>query len=87
MKGGEGTGLMEVKVTVKYSHYRKYLDDQAFPSVTLAGGATVKDLVEELGVPGYYLKEVTVNGEVKELDTVLSDGDTVVIWPPRIGGG
>jgi len=78
---------MVIKVIVKYSYYRKYLDDRDYPSVTLKGGATVKDLVEELQVPGYYLKEVTVNGEVKELDTVLSDGDTVIIWPPRIGGG
>ncbi|OGP52625.1 MAG: hypothetical protein A2Y65_08225 [Deltaproteobacteria bacterium RBG_13_52_11] len=78
---------MEIKVIVRYSHYRKYLDDKDYPGVTLQGGATVKDLVEELQVPGYYLKEVTVNGEVKELDTVLSEGDTVIIWPPRIGGG
>jgi molybdopterin converting factor small subunit len=78
---------MEVKVTVKYSYYRKYLEDRDYPGVTLGRGATVKDLVEELGVPGYYLKEVTVNGEVKELDTILCDGDSIVIWPPRIGGG
>ena len=78
---------MEVKVTVKYSYYRKYLDDRDDPSVTLNEGATLNDLVEQLGVARYYLREVIVNGEVKEMDTVLSHGDSVVIWPPRIGGG
>lgn len=78
---------MKVQATVKYSHYRKFIDDRGYPGVTLKEGATVKDLVEELGVPEFYLKEVTINGVVKDLDTVLSDGDTIVIWPPRIGGG
>jgi molybdopterin converting factor small subunit len=78
---------MEVNVTVKYSFYRKQLDDRDFPGVSLRDGATVKDLMDAVGVPAYYLKEVTVNGEAKEPDTVLSDGDAVVVWPPRIGGG
>jgi molybdopterin converting factor small subunit len=78
---------MEVHVTVKYSHYRKYLNDQTHGGVTVKEGATVKDLVEELGVPGYYLHHVTVNGELKELTALLSEGDAVVIWPPLLGGG
>jgi len=84
---GIGIGLMEVTVTVKYSHYRKYLNDQNHGGVTVKEGATIKDLVEELGVPGYYLHHVTINGQQKELKTILSHGDTVVIWPPLIGGG
>ncbi len=79
--------MMEVKATVKYSYYRKYLDDRDFPCVNLREGATMKDLVEELGIPAYYLKEIRINGEVKDLSTVLSHGDEIVIWPPRIGGG
>jgi hypothetical protein len=36
-------------------------------------------LVEGLRVPGYYLHHVTINDEVRELNAVLSEGDTVVI--------
>lgn len=79
--------MIEVNVTVKYSYYRKYLEDRDYSGVTLKDGSTVRNLIEELEVPTYYLREVTVNGKKKELDEVLSDGDVVVIWPPRIGGG
>jgi len=78
---------MKVKVTVKYSHYRKYLNDQNHACVTVKEGATIKDLVEDLGVPEYYLHRVTINDQKKELNTPLSDGDRVTIWPPMIGGG
>lgn len=53
---------MEVKVTVKYSYYRKYLADHDFSGVILNAGSTVQRLVEELEVPAYYIREVTVNG-------------------------
>jgi molybdopterin converting factor small subunit len=78
---------LEVKATVKYSFHRKYLGDQEFPDVNLPDGATAKDLVEKLAVPKYYLREIRINGEVKDLNTTLSEGDDVVIWPPLVGGG
>jgi len=79
--------LPEVRVTVKYKYYRKYLDDQDFSGVPLEEGTTVKELAEKLGISSYYLNRITVNGEQKPADAVLSDGDAVVIWPPRLGGG
>ncbi len=84
----EGASVkVEVEVTVKYSYYRKYLNDQEHAGVAVKEGATVKDLVESLGVPNYYLHHITINGLAKELNTVLSHGDRVIIWPPMIGGG
>jgi molybdopterin converting factor small subunit len=82
-----GIGLMEVTVILKYSHYRKYLNDQNHGCVTVKEGATVKDLVEQLGVPQYYLHHVTINDQIKDLSAPLSDGVRVIIWPPMIGGG
>ena len=78
---------MEVKVLLKYSLYRKYLKDRDYGQVKLKEGATVHDLVNELEVPEYYLMRITVNDKDENFGSVLSHGDTVVIWPPRIGGG
>jgi molybdopterin converting factor small subunit len=78
---------MEVRVTVKYSFYRKYLTDREHDKVALKEGATVRQAVDQLGVSEYYLSRITVNEEERGLDFVLSDADSVVIWPPRIGGG
>jgi molybdopterin converting factor small subunit len=48
--------------------------------------ATVQ-IWKRIEVPEYYFNQVTINDSNKELNTVLSDGDLVLIWPPRIGGG
>ena len=78
---------MEVKAVLKYSLYRKYLKDRNYNVVALKEGATIQDLINKLDISEYYLTRITVNDRDEKLDTTLSDGDTVVIWPPRIGGG
>lgn len=78
---------MKVTVIIKYSFYRKQLTDKEYSSVVLDEGAMVEELVRTIGVPRYYLRQILVNGAVSDLNAVLCEGDTVVIWPPRIGGG
>lgn len=78
---------MEVHVTVKYSYYRKYLKDRDYADVTLSEGATLNDLIKQLGIDQHYVRLITINGVTSEADTVLSHGDDVVVWPPLIGGG
>jgi molybdopterin converting factor small subunit len=58
---------------------------EPFP-VTLPHGATVGDLIREIGVPEDEVKLVFVNGLFRDLDYVLSDGDELGIFPP-VGGG
>jgi molybdopterin synthase sulfur carrier subunit len=58
---------------------------EAFP-VDLPDGATVADLVRQLGVPEKEVKLIFVNGLMRELDHVLADGDELGIFPP-VGGG
>ena len=54
--------------------------------VELAPGATVADLVRQLGLPADEVKIVFVNGVVRETDHALADGDELGIFPP-VGGG
>jgi molybdopterin synthase sulfur carrier subunit len=55
-------------------------------SVALAGGATIADLIHELGLPEEEVKLVFVKGRTRGREYVLIDGDDVGIFPP-VGGG
>ena len=54
--------------------------------VQLPHGASVRDLVGNLGIPPEEVKLVYVNGRLKNMEYVLSEGDEVGIFPP-VGGG
>jgi len=69
------------------SMFAKYLKDYPDGKVSLDGPATVRSLSESLGLPIKRVKIITVNGKQEMLDTSLSDGDLVYIFPPAIGGG
>ncbi len=69
------------------SLFAKYLKDHPDGKVSLDGGATVRSLAEDLGLPIKRVKIITVNGKQETLDKSLSDGDLVYIFPPAISGG
>ncbi len=54
--------------------------------VKLPDGASVSDLIEKLEIPPDEVKLVYVNGRLRSMDYVLSEGDEVGIFPP-VGGG
>jgi molybdopterin converting factor small subunit len=75
-------------VTVKLmSRFAKYLEGNEEGKVDVPDGANVRTLSEQLGLPIKYVRIITVNGTQGDLDTGLSDGDDVCIFPPAIGGG
>ncbi len=51
-----------------------------------AAGATVKHMVEALGVPHTEVGTVWVNGEPAALDRRLTGADRVEVWPPGPAG-
>ena len=77
---------VHVKLFATLRHYRPGLGiGEAFP-VELPEGATVGDLVRQLGLPEEEVKIVFVNALFRDLDHVLADGDELGIFPP-VGGG
>jgi molybdopterin converting factor small subunit len=58
---------------------------EVFP-VDLPEGATVGQLLRQLGVPEEEVKMVFVNGIVRDREQVLAAGDELGIFPP-VGGG
>jgi molybdopterin converting factor small subunit len=55
-------------------------------SVELRNGATVGDLIQQLGLPDEEVKIVFVNGIFRDRAHPLADGDELGIFPP-VGGG
>ncbi|MGD1996409.1 MAG: MoaD/ThiS family protein [Anaerolineae bacterium] len=72
-----------------FATLRRYYPDlgigEAMP-IELPEGATVKDLLEELDLPGEQVMVVFVSGVTRDRDHPLKDGDEVGIFPP-VGGG
>ena len=54
--------------------------------VDLPAGATLQDLVGQLGIPAEETKVTFVNGIVQPMDWVLQAEDDIGIFPP-VGGG
>ncbi len=81
------TKPLEVRVTL-YADLRKFAvpGQPGSRRCRLAAGATVADLVAELGIPPGELMTVGVNGELGATDTVLGDGDDVALFSPMEGG-
>lgn len=77
---------MEVRVKLM-SLFEEYQKGYPDGRVTLEEGATVLDLVQQLGIPEKLVRILTVNGKQGNLQTVLSDGDTIFLFPPAFGGG
>ncbi len=75
---------IEVKLMSIFAKYQKSDEDG---KTTIKDGGTVLDLVRFLGLPETQVRLIAVNGKQSDLGTVLSEGDTVFIFPPAIGGG
>ncbi len=49
-------------------------------------GLTVRDVVNEAGIPAEAVFIVMVNNERADLDASLGDGDRLALFPPVSGG-
>lgn len=79
---------MPMKVNVKVgSTFSKYTENLANGKATVKEEATVRDLVKEVTLPLNLVRLIFINGKQGELESVLSEGDTVFFLPPAIGGG
>jgi len=80
---------MQVEVKL-FANLRKLLppgSSGSKASITLEEGATIAVLIQRLKIPLEMAQMVLVNGEqTREFDRVLTEGDTVSIFPPVAGG-
>lgn len=76
---------MKVTVTV-FGELRKYLPDDDTVQVEVPDGATVAEVLAQLGVPGDDAWMSIVNDAVVEADHRLAPGDHLEVFHP-VGGG
>lgn len=75
---------VSVKLISTFSQYKKNLDGG---KALIDDGDTVADLAQKIGLPLKFVRLVFVNGEQADLETKLTDGDSVFFPPAGIGGG
>jgi len=79
-----------MKITVKlFATLKRYLPDGAQGSVcslSIAADTTVQNIIEMLAIPADIPKIILINGLKRNSDDVLSDGDTLCVFPPIAGG-
>ncbi len=55
-------------------------------AIEVTDGATVRDVLNQLGVPAELPNILLVNGRQAPEGTVLKDGETLSVFPPLAGG-
>ncbi len=82
-----GTDQIAVRATL-FADLRRFLPrgHEGPQSYTLAAGATVADLLAVIGIPAEDEITAGLNGAQAQRDTVLHEGDDLVLFSPMEGG-
>lgn len=75
---------VSVKLISTFSQYKKNLNNG---KAVIDDNDTVADLAHRIGLPLKFVRLVFVNGQQTDLETRLTDGDSVFFPPAGIGGG
>lgn len=79
---------MKIEIAL-YASLSRYLPpgaEQRKAVIAAPDGATVRDIMTQLGIPQDHPNILLVNGKQSHSDTVLKDGETLAIFPPLAGG-
>jgi len=79
---------MKIQVAL-YATLTKYLPPDAQnrkATIGVKDGITVREVMDQLGIPRDLPNILLVNGRQAPEDTVLRDGETLSIFPPLAGG-
>ncbi len=77
---------MRIELQVTGALARRLTGREVPPAIDLPDGATVADVLRQLGVPGSVACLTLVNGEDVIGSRALRDGDLVALYPPIQGG-
>ncbi len=84
-----GARMAAISVSVKlFGDLRRYAgrDPDEARMVLLPTGSTVADLLAAVGVPAENEVTPGLNGDLAGRDSVLKDGDSVLLFGPMEGG-
>jgi sulfur carrier protein ThiS len=78
--------LVEVRV---FSGLERFLEKKRFGepfSVEIQEGSSLRDLLEQIGIPEDQVFTTLIDGKHREPDYILNEGERVSLFPP-VGGG
>lgn len=79
---------MKIEVRL-FATFTQYLPDHAQGQKAMLefpDGTSVREVLQDLGVPLETVKLVFINGVHAKLDDIVQDGDRVGAFPPVAGG-
>ncbi len=77
---------IQVNLFATLSRYKPAGGTKEALTMTCEDGATIQELLVQIGLPMEQVKLIFLNGVHAQADTVLRDGDRVGVFPP-VGGG
>jgi len=77
---------IQVKLYAMLRRYGPPLPRGAALPLEVAGGTTVVKVLQRLGIPDHMPLVSMINTRVCKTDDVLSEGDTLSLFPPVAGG-
>ena len=75
-----------VKLLATVRRYQPQLAPGESLTLTISADTTVSQVLERLGIPTGAAVFAMVNTRVRKPDHVLSEGDTLSVFPPVAGG-
>lgn len=75
-----------VKLLATVRRYQPQLALGESLTLPISAGTTVSQVLRRLGIPTGAAVFAMVNGTVRKPDYVLSEGDTLLVFPPVAGG-
>jgi len=75
---------IDVKLNASLRRYDRTHSEHGLVPLELGEGATVREVIGELGIPAEKAKMVILNGKGATLDAPLSNGDRVALFPPEM---
>lgn len=78
---------MKIKITA-YGILRSYLGQGSVTTLEkeISQPQSIRDIVNEMGIPDGMVMMVAVNDQQKEIDYISQDGDDIKLIPPISGG-
>jgi sulfur carrier protein ThiS len=87
MTASRATDQITIRITL-FADMRRFLPPgvDGPQSYALPAGATVADALAAIGIPAEDEVTAGINGDQAQRDTLLNDGDELVLFSPMEGG-
>ena len=77
---------MKKKIELELLATLKRYQPESSNAIEIEPGSTIRQLASRLKIPEYEINLIFINGDKANLDSILTGGERVQLFPP-LGGG